>query len=136
MEMDVKDRLFEARLRGLCCSESIMAVALEEMGRGGEEAQSLVKAMGAFCGGLHVGRACGALCAACAVLWLAADSPAQAHDELGPEMMDWFKEHFGSWDCDDLLEGDETRHMTLCPNIIDDTYFKLREMLEDLGAVE
>ncbi|MDR0875675.1 MAG: C-GCAxxG-C-C family protein [Clostridiales Family XIII bacterium] len=133
--MDISERIFDERLKGHCCSEQIMNLCLEDMGRDPEASRDLVKAMGAFCGGLHVGLACGTLCAALAVLWIAEDDPFTAHDKLGPEMMSWFKERFGSWNCADLLEGDDTRRLTLCPEIVEDTYLKLRDMLEDIGAI-
>ena len=133
--MDVKERIFEGKLKGYCCSENIMDMALEDMGRDVEQRQLFVKSMGAFCGGLHEGLACGTLCAAKAALWLAAEDSGKVCGELGPELMEWFRERFGAWDCADLLEGDESRRQTLCPVIIEDTYLKLRDMLEDIGAV-
>ena len=128
--MDTKERVFENKLMGYCCSESIMKMALEDMGREGEDRDVLIKAMGAFCGGLREGLACGTLCAAKAVLYIAEESYEKAHDELGPEIMLWFKEQFGHWNCADLLEGDESRKQTLCPLIVEETYVKLREMLD------
>ena len=134
--MDTKDRVFnEKTVNKHCCSESIMNMCLEDMGWEQEERRSLVKAMGAFCGGLHEGLACGTLCAAKAALFLAEKDYDKARDELGPELMRWFKERFGHWECADLLEGDMERKRTLCPIIIEDTYIKLRDMLEDIGAV-
>ena len=133
--MDIKERIFESKLKGNCCSESIMDMYLEDIGRAPEERRDLVKAMGAFCGGLHEGLACGTLCAATAVLWHAEEDSRKAHDELGPEMMAWFKERFGSWNCYELLEGDNSRKPTVCPIIIEDTYIKLRDMLEDIGVL-
>ena len=133
--MDTKDRVFEGRLKGFCCSENIMNMFLEDMGRPEDERRDLVKAMGAFCSGLHEGLACGTLCAAKAALFIAAEDRNIAREELGPEMMEWFRERFGSWDCADILEGDDTRRQTLCPIIVEDTYIKLRDMLEDAGVL-
>ena len=131
--MDTRDRVFNERFKRHCCSESIMNMCLEDMGRDPESNKDLVKAMGAFCGGLHEGLACGALCAAVAVLWLAEEDPVKAHDKIGPEMMAWFKKQYGAWNCEDLLEGDKKRMATLCPVIMEETYIKTREMLEDIG---
>ncbi|MCL2111777.1 MAG: C-GCAxxG-C-C family protein [Clostridiales bacterium] len=133
--MNAKDRVFEEKLKGHCCSESIMNMCLEDMGWEPEARQPLIKSMGAYCGGLHEGLACGTLCAANAVLWIAEEDYNKAHDELGPEMMAWFKERFGSWNCTELLEGDEARKPIVCPPIVEDTYLKLHDMLEDIGAV-
>ena len=60
----------------------------------------------------------------------------KAHDELGPELMLWFRERFGAWNCHELLEGDISRKATLCPIIVEETYIKLRDMLEDAGVIE
>ena len=133
--MDVKERVFEGKLKGYCCSENIMDMALEAMGWDEERRQPLVKSMGAYCGGLHEGLACGALCGAKSALWLAVEDGVRAHDELGPELMGWFRERFGSWECDDLLEGDLSRRQTLCPVIVEDTYVRLVDMLEDIGVI-
>jgi len=133
--MDTNERVLNNKLNGYCCSESITQMALEDMGWEPEDQEPMIKAMGAFCGGLHEGLACGALCAAKAALFLAAEDHDEAKNELGPELMSWFKERFGAWDCADLLEGDQERKLTLCPSIIEETYTKLYDMLEDIGAV-
>lgn len=134
--MDVKERVLDNKLAGYCCSESIMNMCLEDMGWAPEARDALIKSMGAFCGGLREGLACGTLCAARAGLFIAEEDRSKALDELGPEMMRWFKERFGAWNCAELLEGDQSRKLTLCPIIIEDTYIKLRDMLEDMGAIK
>jgi hypothetical protein len=133
--MNTKERVFDEKLRGHCCSESIMNMCLEDMQWSEEERRVLVRAMGAYCGGLRERLACGALCAAKAALYVAEDDYEKAAGELGPELMRWFKERFGAWNCAELLDGDDSRKLTLCPVIIEDTYVKLRDMLEDIGAI-
>jgi len=133
--MDAKDRVLENKLMGHCCSETIMNMALEDMGRDKEERRALVKSMGAFCGGLHEGLACGTLCAAKAVLFLAEEDYLTAKEGVGAEIMSWFKERFGNWNCADILDGDMGLKQTLCPVIIEDTYHKLTEILEDIGVL-
>ena len=134
--MDINDRVFEEHeIKGHCCSETIMNMALEDMGRSEEERQELVKAMGAFCGGLDKGLACGALCAAKSALFVAEEDSNKVHEELGPELMEWFKERFGAWNCRELLGADPGTNIELCLSIMADTYIKLYDMLEDAGAV-
>ena len=133
--MDTGDRLFEEQLKSHCCSETIMNLALEDMGWDEDARYHLVKSMGAFCGGLHEMLTCGSLCAAKAVLFLAEGDGSKTSQELGAELMEWFKDRYGSWTCRDLLENDPTRKPSICPGIIGDTYMKLHEMLEDIGAV-
>jgi hypothetical protein len=84
---------------------------------------------------MREGLACGTLCAAVGVLYVASDDVRVMKEALASEMMTWFKTRFGAWNCAELLEGDETRKMTLCPVIVGDTYLKLREMLEDAGTL-
>ena len=134
--MDIKDRVFEEHeIKKHCCSETVMNMALEDMGRSEEERRDTVKAMGAYCGGLHEGLACGALCAAKSALFIAEEDYGKAHDEHGPELMEWFRERFGAWNCAELLAGEPERRLSLCPVIMEDTYVKLYDMLEDIGVV-
>ena len=133
--MDIKERIYNEKLKGHCCSEIIMEMALTEMGRGEEERRAAVWSMGAFCSGLHEGLVCGALCAAKAVLSIAEGDFDRAHEQYGPELMTWFKDTFGTWSCAELLGGDESRRQTMCPIIVEETYRKLHDMLEDIGAV-
>jgi len=133
--MDTEERIIENKLKGYCCSESIMKMALEDMGWEEEAQQALIKAMGAFCSGLHEELTCGTLCAAKAVLFLAEEDKDTAKKVSGPELMQWFKEKFGSWTCADILDGDMSRKQTLCPKLLEDTYIKLHDMLEDIGAI-
>ena len=130
--MDMKERVLGERLKGHCCSESIMAMFLEDTDKNNDD---LVKAMGAFCGGLRQGLVCGTLASAAGVIFVAAESYEQARDELCPDLMKWFLDRYGSHSCADLLDGDETRKITLCPIIVEETYCKLVEMLEEAGIL-
>jgi len=130
--MDIKERVLCEKLRGRCCSESIMAMFLEDSGRDGDD---LIKAMGAFCGGMREGLVCGTLAAAIGAIFVAAENYEQARDKMRPEMMKWFLDRFGSYSCEDILDGDETRKITLCPTIVEETYCRLIEMFEDEGII-
>jgi len=130
--MEIKERILTEKLKGHCCSESIMAMFLEDSGREGVD---LIKAMGAFCGGMREGLVCGTLAAAVSVIFVAAESYDQARDELRPEIMKWFLDRYGAYSCAELLDGDETRKITRCPIIVEETYCKLIEILEDAGAI-
>jgi len=126
--MELQDRIFSLAAQGLCCSEILMQMTLEDLGRGAEADKDLIKAMGAFCEGLHVGSACGTFCAANSLCYIASENKAAA----GGAALDfaaWFKERFGAYNCADLLDGDVSRKMTLCPQIIAESYAKLGEIL-------
>ena len=126
--MDMKERLFQEKVHGRCCSESIMSMFLEDTGR---ENEDLVRAMGAGCVGMKEGLVCGTLVTAVSVIFVAAENRIQARDELRPKMMKWFLERFGSYSCEDIIDGDETRVFTYCPTLVEETYCKLIEILED-----
>ena len=131
--MDMKERLFMEKLNGRCCSESIMSMFLEDAGRDNED---LVKAMGATCVGMKEGLVCGTLVTAVSVLFVAAENRTQARDELRPKMMKWFLDRYGSYSCEDILDGDETRTFTYCPAVVAETYCKLIEILEDADLLK
>ena len=126
--MDIKERLFIEKLNGRCCSESIMSMFLEDTGR---ENEDLVRAMGAVCVGMKEGLLCGTIVTAVSVIFLAAENRVQARDELRPKMMSWFLERYGSYSCEDILDGDETRAFTFCPILVEETYCKLTEIMQD-----
>ena len=130
--MDIKERVIGEKLKGHCCSESIMAMFLEDTDKNNDD---LIKAMGAFCGGMREGLVCGALAAAVSVIFTAAENYDQARNDLHPVMMKWFLDSYGSHCCADILAGDETRKLTLCPIIVEETYRKLTELLEDAGVL-
>jgi hypothetical protein len=134
--MDVKDRIFSQKVSGRCCSEILAAMCLEDMGRDASGDNDFVKAMGGFCEGMDEGLLCGTLAAAVGVLFVAGEDKRTAATELAPELRSWFYDSFGAYTCGELLGGEEMRKISFCPGMVADTYLKLREMLEDLGAVE
>jgi hypothetical protein len=117
--------MFDLKLKGYCCSQIIMALGLEDMGK---ENDDMIAAMGAFCIGLDEGKLCGTLAAAVCLLFLADERAAQG--VLRREMMDWFYDRFGGYDCDDILQGNEMNKIAVCPGMIAETYEKLCELLE------
>ena len=133
--MKTIDRVWENKNNGCCCGENIMTLSLEDLDWKPEARTDMIKVMRAYCGGLDEGLACGALCAARAALFLAEEDKAKARDELGPELMSWFKERFGTWNCADIIEGDLERRQTLCPTLVADTYDKLYGIFKDAGAI-
>ena len=136
--MDFQDRKKQAEAqwgRHLCCSESVMLCLLQDMECDEARARDLVRAMGAFCGGMGEGLLCGALAGGVAAMYVAVDDYRQAKEELRPEIAAWFRERFGSTECADILEGDDTRIFTLCPGIMAEVYEKVRDVLEDAGAL-
>jgi hypothetical protein len=74
------------------------------------------------------GTFCGALTAAIAVLYLEKDTDeaAAAQDEL----MDWFADSFGEYDCEGVMSYQGMTREDLCPRIILATYLKLRTYID------
>jgi hypothetical protein len=123
--MELNERLFDLTLKGYCCSQIIMALGLEDMGK---ENHDLIMAMGAFCIGLEEGKLCGTLAAAVCLLFLADERAAQSG--LRREMTDWFYDRFGGYDCEDIIQGNEMNKISVCPGMIAETYEKVCEMLD------
>ncbi|MDR3294654.1 MAG: C-GCAxxG-C-C family protein [Clostridiales Family XIII bacterium] len=123
--MELNERLFEMKLKGYCCSRTIMALGLEDLGK---ENEDLIAAMGGFCNGMENGKLCGTLAAAVALLFLV---DARAADlELRAALMDWFYDQFGGYDCDEIINGDPTKKVTFCPGMVAETYRKLQDLLD------
>jgi hypothetical protein len=122
--MDVAERIFDMKLKGYCCSQMIMAMGLEDLGRDNED---LIAAMGAFCNGMEEGRVCGTLAAGVSLLFLVDAESAKA--ELREALMDWFFDRFGGYDCEDIMDGNPMNRISVCPGMIVETYEKLLELL-------
>jgi hypothetical protein len=124
-DMELNEKIFDLKLKGYCCSQIIMALGLEYLEK---ENDDLIAAMGAFCVGMEEGKLCGTLAAAACLLFMA-DGRA-AKNELRGELMDWFYDSFGGYDCDDVLRGSEMNKIAICPGMIAGTYEKVCELLE------
>jgi hypothetical protein len=121
--MNEQERLFEQQMKGYCCSQAIMALALEDMDMDNED---IVAASAAFCGGMRRGKICGSLAAAAMALHLR--DPERAA-EWQAEFMEWFEGEYGSCDCDGIIGGDPVRRAQTCPSLILGTYMRLREYI-------
>ncbi len=121
----MKQRMFELKLQGYCCSQIIMAVSLERMKRDNEE---LVASMAGLCNGLEQGLLCGCLSAAACVIALA--DPAFKEKGTLEELTDWFEESYGCLQCRELLDGKLENHVELCPRMVEGTLLRLEELLE------
>jgi hypothetical protein len=119
--MSIQERLFEQRLKNHCCSQTIMALSLEDLGK---ENEDLVQAMAAFCNGMGKGKICGTLAAAIAVLHVA--DPKGAVEQNQEELMDWFLDRFGGYDCEEIVHDDPLEKIRICPMLVEETYEQLR----------
>lgn len=117
--------IIELKLKGYCCSQIIMQMGLEKLGKNNED---LVKAMSGLCGGMATGKVCGCLSAAICLLFLVDGEDASMRGAR--EITDWFSETFGETDCDKLLEGKLSNKVELCPVLIENTFKKVEEIIE------
>ena len=85
--------------------------------------------------GVRCGLTCGALTGAAMMLQLF--DPETAATEMIPELAEWFKETYGEAyggvNCDDILERNLANKAMRCPAVVESTYVKAREILEDFG---
>lgn len=141
--MDLFDYLLELSQKGYFCAQILIKLALE---LDGKEDPDLIRAMSGLNGGLgFCGRACGALTGGCAALGYFAgkgEDDELESSELKPmiaEYVAWFDGYcgqFGGDSCEDILQGDPTRKMSVCPGIVADSYEKLLEILREHKVIE
>lgn len=118
--------------QGKCCSQALVAMGLKLKG---EENPQLERTAAALCLGVRCGLTCGALTGAAMMLQLF--DPETAATEMIPELAEWFKETYGEAyggvNCDDILERNLANKAMRCPAVVESTYVKAREILEDFG---
>ncbi len=127
---DLDVRINELGLRGRCCTQVIVQLALEERG---EENQQMADAVGALCLGLFSGLGCGALAGGALAMWLLVGEPVDG--ALTSELVDWFRGRYGTTECDVILGGDVAARFTRCPGIIEETYREAWALLDAQGLV-
>ena len=125
----MSDRILEMTLQGYCCSQMIMKLGLEYLGKDNPD---LVTAMKGLCGGVKQGEICGSLSAAICFLylWDKDEDKARALD-LSHELTEWFQEVYGCVRCIEIIEGDVDKKPTICPPLIENTFLKLMDLVED-----
>jgi hypothetical protein len=120
---DPAERARYALMSGLCCSQAIAKLCLEDLGKENDE---LIASMKAFCQGMGEGKVCGTLAAAAAMLHVGAP-PTGDPVRMQRDLMDWFYGRFGGFDCEELVHGDPFRKIEFCPECVIETYLKLRD---------
>ena len=127
---DLDVRVNELGLRGRCCDQIIVQLALEDRG---EENEQMVEAVGALCLGLFDGLVCGALTGgALAMAILAGGRP---DGVLVADLVDWFRHEYEMIDCDIVSDGDPSLQFTRCPAMVAATYQEARSILQSHGLL-
>ncbi|MDR3586225.1 MAG: C-GCAxxG-C-C family protein [Desulfosporosinus sp.] len=129
-------RMFQLATQGFCCSQIILILGLDDLGR---ENPDLIKAMHGLCGGIgRSGKTCGALTGGVCLIGLnvGKGTPSElGHAKINlmiNDLMEWFEEVHGSLDCEGILDhsldaGNE--YPVQCGNIVSATFSKVQEIL-------
>ncbi|EGW38199.1 DVU_1555 family C-GCAxxG-C-C protein [Desulfosporosinus sp. OT] len=129
-------RMFQLATQGFCCSQIILILGLDELGK---ENPDLIKAMQGLCGGIgRSGKTCGALTGGACLIGLnvGKGTPSElGHPKINlmiNDLMEWFEYTHGSIDCEGILdhsldEGNE--YPVQCGNIVSATLSKVQEIL-------
>jgi len=129
-------RLFQLAAQGFCCSQILLIVGLEELGK---EDPELIRAMHGLCGGMgRSGSTCGVLTGGACLIGLTAGKGTvteQSHPKMHrmvQDLLEWFEQKYGSSLCEDILhykleEGSE--YPVKCGNTISETYDKVQDIL-------
>ncbi len=113
---------------GLCCTQVLVAMGLEARG---EENAQMVDAVATLCGGMRIGKLCGALSGGACMLGLF--NKELARDKMVPELSEWFQEAYGNVDCLEILKGDMQNRVQVCPGLIENVYLQAKEILFENG---
>jgi C_GCAxxG_C_C family probable redox protein len=134
-------RIAQLHAQGFHCSQILIVLGLEQQGKSNPD---LVRAMTGLAGGLgFTGKICGTLVGAVCLLSLYAGRGEVEEREnhilnaMIDQLVNWFEEKFGAEyggiDCGVILQDDPWNRLTRCPQIVTETYFQAKELLEENG---
>lgn len=139
--MDDMTRMQELKRQGFFCSQILIILGLELQGKSNPD---LVRCMHGLVGGLgFMGETCGTLTGGACLLGLYAGKgePAEEFDPrlfiMIEALVKWFKERFGTQyggiTCNHILEDNPRNQLTRCPQLVAETYQKVKELLVENG---
>lgn len=142
--MDLYDKIIELAGKGYHCSQIIMILTLETIG---EEHPHVVQTLGGLGGGIgYTGDACGCLTGgACAISYFLGKKTFEEPEDpqMRPavqELVHWFRDEtvpvYGGSDCQYITHLNRETIMTICPELIANTYLKVMELLTQRGIIE
>ena len=131
-------RVMDLGMKGFQCSQILMILALEALGKKNED---LVRAMSGLPAGMGCGKTCAVMTGGCCVLGLHAGwgtPDGVADDRLGgmlAEFVGWFeseyKTRYCSIECEGIVKDDMRNKMARCPGIMVESLAKLKEILAE-----
>ena len=129
--------------KGYCCSQILLLLALESKGIKNPD---LTRSMAGLCNGLGFsGEICGILTgAACLIAFFAGKGSDEEEEDdrlmlMISNIVEWFEDNIGhkhnGIKCDDILgeDGIQKLDLSICANIIIDTYTVVTMILEENG---
>jgi C_GCAxxG_C_C family probable redox protein len=140
--VDITMRMVELGHQGFYCSQILLILALEAQGKSNPD---LVRAVSGLHGGMgDCGKVCGTLTGgACLIaLYGGKGTPEEKEDpRLIPmlnELVEWFEQECRSRfntgiDCTDILQNDARNRAVRCPQIVQATFEKAKDILEANG---
>ena len=134
-------RMKELKQQGFFCSQILILLGLELQGKSNPD---LVRCMHGLANGMgFTGETCGTLTGGACFLGLYAGKgvPGEQEDPrllfMVEALVKWFKERFGAQyggiTCDDILGDSPKNQFTRCPNLVAETYQKVKELLVENG---
>ena len=134
-------RMKELKQQGFFCSQILIMLGLELQGKSNPD---LVRCMHGLAGGLgFMGETCGTLTGGACLLGLYAGKGAPAEQEdprllfMIEDLVKWFKEGFGvkygGITCNQIIEDNPKNKLIRCPNLVAETYQKVKELLVENG---
>jgi len=139
--MDDLERLKELKQKGFYCSQIMLMMGLDLMGKTNPD---LIRSMNSLAGGLGFsGHVCGALTGGCCLLGLYAgkgvpEEPQKPElDIMVQDLVKWFSDEYtplyGGILCREILDGNMQNSPSRCPNIVVSTFQKVKELLIEKG---
>ena len=133
MRCEEREQLIELLRSGMCCTSAIVQMGLALRG---EKNEQMVSALAGLCNGMQRGLTCGALSGGVCVLNLFHEN----RIEMTCELVDWFKsvygEKYGGICCSDIVMGDRSRKVAICPSLVEETYLQVKSILIDYGMLD
>jgi hypothetical protein len=118
--------------QGYCCSQIMVKTGLDAKQ---EDNPQLLDAVAGLCNGIHFGLCCGVLTGAACLLSLYDKKNATMF--MIPQLADWFErtytQSFKGINCEDILDQNPMNKLIRCPKIMEETFEKCRELLEEYG---
>jgi hypothetical protein len=138
---DDQARMMELKHQGFFCSQILVILGLEMQGKSNP---GLVRCMHGLVGGLgFTGEICGTLTGGACLLGLYAGKglPEEQDDPrlllMIEALVEWFKEgwgaKYGGITCNQILEDNPKNQLIRCPNLVAETYHKVKELLVENG---